>query len=79
MNEVFKLAENIRINSSYLKKTRQSSLSYIGPAIWNRILEILKKTKNLNSFKHKMRNYYLNDLFNPNLWNIGGFDYALAS
>ena len=42
-------------------------MSYIGPAIWNRIQEILKKTKNLNTFKHKMKQYYLNDLFNPNL------------
>ena len=42
-------------------------MPYIGPAIWNRIQEILKKTKNLNTFKHKMKHYYLNDLSNPNL------------
>ena len=28
--------------------------------------------------KHKMKHYYLNDLSNPNLWNVGRFDYALA-
>ena len=77
MNEVFRPAENIRINTrnSYLKlsqpfrktSTRQNGLSYIGPAIWNRIPEILKKTKNLNTFKHKIKDYYLNDLSNPNL------------
>ena len=65
MNEVFRLAENIRRNmrNSYFKlshpfretSTGQNGLSYIGPAIWNRIPEMLKKTKNLNTFKHKMK------------------------
>ena len=60
LGEVFKPAENIRITTrnSYLKlsdpfpknSTRQNSLSYFGPAIWNRIPENLKKTKNLNTF-----------------------------
>ena len=55
MNEVFRPAENIRINTrnSCLKlshpfrktSTRQNGLSYTGPAIWNRIPEILKKIK----------------------------------
>ena len=77
MNEVFRPAENLRINTrnSYLKlnhpfqknSTGQNGLSYIGSAIWNRNPEILKKTKNLNTFKHKMKDYYLNDLSNPNL------------
>ena len=88
MNEVFRLAEKIRINTrnSYPKlnhpfrktSTKQKGLSYIGPAIWRRIPEILKKTKNLNTFKHKMKHYYLNDLSNPYLWHIGECDYALA-
>ena len=25
-----------------------------------------------------MKQFYLNDLSNPNLWNIGRFDYVLA-
>ena len=76
MNEVFRPAENIRINTrnSYLElnhpfrktSTGQNDLSYIVPVIWNRIPEILKKTKNLNTFKHNMEHYYLNDLCNPN-------------
>ena len=59
LGEVFREAENIRITTrnSYLKlsdpfrktSTGQKSLSYIGPAIWNRIPEILK-TKNFNTF-----------------------------
>ena len=68
MNEVFRPAENIRINarSSYLKLnhtfrktiTGQNGLSYIGPAIWNRIPEFLKKTKNSNTFKHKISFFF---------------------
>ena len=77
MNGDFRPAENIRINTRncYFKlnhpsrKTSagQNGLSDIGPAIWKRIREILKKTKNSNTFKHKMKHYYLNDLSNPNL------------
>ena len=88
-NEVFRLAENIRINTrnSFIKLNHlfqknsagQKGLSYIGPAIWNWIPDIFKKTRNLNTFKHKMLHYHLNDLSNPNLWNLGWFDYALAN
>ena len=88
MNKVYRPAENIRVNTrnNYLKlphsfretTTEQNGLSYIGPAIWNRIPEIFMKTKNLNTFKHKMKHHYLNDLSNPNFSNIGGFDYVLA-
>ena len=88
MNKVFRPAENMRINrrNSFLKlnhpfrktSTGQKGLSYIGPAIWNKIPEIFKKTRNLNTFKPKMKHYYLNDLSNLNLWNVGRFDYAFA-
>ena len=88
MNEVFRPAGNMRINTrnSFLKlnhpfrktSTGQKSLSYIGRAIWNRIPEIIKKTRYLNTFKHKMKHCYLNDLSKPNLWNVGRFDYALV-
>ena len=77
MIEVFRPAENMRINArnNFLKlnhpfrktSTGQKGLSYSGPAIWNRIPEIIKKTRNLNTFKHKIKHYYLNDLSNPNL------------
>ena len=53
MNEVFRPAENMRINTknSFRKLnhpfrktiTGQKGLSYIGPAIWNKIPEIIKK------------------------------------
>ena len=69
----------LKLNHPFRKtSTEQKGLSYIGPAIWNKIPEIIKKTRNLNTFKHKMKHYYLNDLSNPNLWNVGRFDYALA-
>ena len=84
MNKVFRRAENMRINTinSLFKlnhafwktSTGQKGFSYIGPAIWNRIPEIIKKTRNLNTFKHKMKRYYLNGFSNPNLWNVGRFD-----
>ena len=52
MNEVFRPAEKIKIITRNSKTSIiQNDLSYIGPAIWNRIPEILKKTKNLNIFK----------------------------
>ena len=59
MSEVFRPFENMRINArnSYLKlnypfrktSTGQNVLCCIGPAIWSRIPEILKKTKNVNT------------------------------
>ena len=47
MNEVFRTAENIRIN------TRKSCLKLNHP---------FRKTSNLNTFKFKMKHHYLNDL-----------------
>ena len=64
--------------SFWRTSTRQKGLSDSGLAIWNRIPKIFLKTKNWNTFEHKMKHYYLNDLSNSNLRNIGGFNYALA-
>ena len=61
----------LKLNHPFRKNQyRTKHLSYIRPAIWNRIPEIIKKTRNLNTFKHKMKHYYLNDL--------GRLDYASA-
>ena len=75
MNQVFVPAKDIRINMiySYSKlnqsfqkiSTQQTSLSYIRPITCKRILDILRKMKNLKTFKPKMKQYYLNDLSNP--------------
>ena len=60
-NSYFKLNHTFRKTS-----TGQNDLSYIGPVIWNKIPEILRKTRKLNTFKHMMKHYYLNDLSNDN-------------
>ena len=62
LNEVFELAcpNNLRTRNSYLKlicpfrKTNmgQKELSFIGPSIWNKTPEVLRKTNSINTFKH---------------------------
>ena len=75
MNEVSRPTENIRVNTrnsypnlnhpfwenQYWTK-RPVFYCYTGPAIENRLSNILKETRNLNTFKHKMKHSYLNDL-----------------
>ena len=61
MNEVLRPAENIRINlrNSFLKlnhlfrktSTGEKGLSYIGPAVWNRIPEIIIKKQKFEYFQ----------------------------
>ena len=65
LNEVFELAcpNNLRKRNSYLKlvfpfqKTNmgQNALSFIGPSIWNKTPEVLKKTNSINIFKHNLK------------------------
>ena len=72
LNEVFELAcpNNLRTKNSCRKlicpfrKTNmgQNALSFIGPSIWNRTLEVLKKTNSINTFKHNLKKYYLTQL-----------------
>ena len=31
----------------------QKAISFIGPSLWNSLPELIKKTDNLNTFKHK--------------------------
>ena len=62
LSEVFELAcaNNLRTRNSYLKliysfrKTNngQNALSFIGLSIWNKTLEVLKKSNSINTFKH---------------------------
>ena len=66
LNEVFELAcpNNLRTRNKCMKlicpflKTDmgQNAISFIGPSIWNKTPEVLKKTNSINTFKHK---YYL--------------------
>ena len=47
-----------------LRKTSQGQkcLSYIGPSVWNKLPENIKKSSNLVTFKHEVKKYYLNEL-----------------
>ena len=42
------------------RKTNQGQrcLSYLGPSIWNRLPEDLKKSNNVNCFKHNLKKAY---------------------
>ena len=72
LHEIFQTAteNNIQTSGSFLKlkcpfrKTNagQIVLSYIGPTIWNKTPDLLKRTNNLNTFKHNLKEYYLKEL-----------------
>ena len=65
---------NIQTRGSFLKlkcpfrKTNagQMALSYVGPTIWSKTPDTLKRTKNLNTFKHNLKEHYLKELKNSN-------------
>ena len=40
----------------------QNALSFIGPALWNKIPEEIKRTMNLNAFKHNFKKHNLKEL-----------------
>ena len=70
LNEVFEFAPkaNISLRNNFLKLKRpfrntntcQKALSFIGPSFWNLIPETLKKTDNLNTFKHNLKKHFFN-------------------
>ena len=74
LNEVFDVTieNNFQLRGSFQKlkcpfrktNTSQLALSYIGPTFWNKTQVILKCTKNLNTFKHNLKKYFLNELKN---------------
>ena len=74
LNEVFDVAveNNYQLRGSFQKlkcpfrktNTGQLALSYIGPTFWNKTPDTLKRTKNLNTFKHNLKKYFLNELKN---------------
>ena len=76
LNEVFDVAveNNFQLRGSFQKlkcpfrktNTGQLALSYIGPTSWNKALDTLKRTKNLNTFKPNLKKYFLNELKNCN-------------
>ena len=42
----------------------QNGLSYIGPRLWNSLQSGLKSSNNVNSFNHKIKDKFFNDLQN---------------
>ena len=72
LNKVFEFATegNISLRNNFLKlkrpfrnkNTGQKALSFIGPTFWNQISETLKKTKNLNTFKHNLKKHFFNQM-----------------
>ena len=39
--------------------TGQNALSFIGPALWNKVPTEIKRVTNLNAFKHNLKKHYL--------------------
>ena len=38
----------------------KKSFSYIGPSHWNKLEKDIKEVENLNTFKHDLKKYFLN-------------------
>ena len=72
LNEDFEFAPEgyISLRNNFLKlkqsfrntNTGQKALSFIGPSFWNQIPETLKKTENLNTFKHNLKKHFFNQM-----------------
>ena len=75
-NEVFMkaLESSSSLTNSYQKlqqssdktSTGQNTLPFIGPALWNTVPEEIKRTANLNAFKHNLKKYCLKKLSKSN-------------
>ena len=46
--------------------TGQNVLSFIGPALWNKVPEEVKRTTNLNTFKHNLKKHCVKELGKSN-------------
>ena len=76
LDEVFEAApQNILdLKNSYKKLKQpfrtttsgQNAISFIGPSVWNILPKELKSMENLNTFKHKLKEHYLNELETQN-------------
>ena len=76
LNEVFMRAPESRssLRNSYKKlqqffckiNTSQKVLSFIDPALWNKVPEKIKRTTNLNAFKSNLNKHYLKKLGKEN-------------
>ena len=46
--------------------TGQNALFFIGPGLWNKIPERIKRTTDLNTFKDNLKKHYLKELGRSN-------------
>ena len=46
--------------------TSQNALSFIGPGLWNKIPEEIKRTTNLNKIEYNLKKHYLKELGKSN-------------
>ena len=46
--------------------TGQNALSFIGPSLWNKVSEEIKRTTNQNAFKHNLEKHCLKELRKSN-------------
>ena len=53
-------------SSSLRNSTGHNALSFIGAGLWNKITEEIKRTTNLNTFKHNLKKHYLKQLGKSN-------------
>ena len=70
LKEIFEFAPHCRIETRNtfaklkipFRKTNmgQKAISFVGPSQWNNLPELIKKTDNLNTFKHNVKSYCLN-------------------
>ena len=76
LNEVFIKAQasSSSLRNSYQNlqppscktNTGQNALSFTGPALSSKVLEEIKRTTNLNAFKHNLKKHYLKELGKSN-------------
>ena len=72
MSDIFLPADSNRVSTrnSYKKLSQpfrkttlgQNSLSYLGPSIWNKLPENIKRCNNVNTFKHNVKKHYFNEI-----------------
>ena len=72
LNEVFMKApgssssprnSNQKLHQPFRKSnTGQNALSFVVPALWNKVPPKIKRTTNLNTFKHNLKKHYLKEL-----------------
>ena len=59
-----------KLSQPFRKTTQgQNSLSYIGPSVWNKLPENIKRCNNVNVFKHDVKKHYFNEI--KRKYNLG--------